>query len=174
MTRMRGTSGKLRIVDYFRMRPVYDARVSPVLSSWSGGAQWSDGSYWTQGALPPYVTFAESAREDDESFVLQGLPPNTDLVLNPSDLIEGRPSGIATDWSNLYEVVHCARTNAAGKTRVYVQPGLRQGFATGDVAVLRFPTGVFRLADSGQGVVTRTLGNIGSIGFKLIESLRDA
>jgi hypothetical protein len=174
MTRLRGTSGKMRIVDYYRMRPVYDARVSPDVSNWSDGSHWSDGSGWAQGALPPYVTLAEAAREDDDSIVLQGLPVNTDMVLNPSDLIEMRPNGVATSWSNLYEVVHCARTNADGKTRVYIQPGLRQGLAVGDVAVLRFPTGVFRLADATQGIVTRSLGNVGSLGFKLIESLRDA
>lgn len=174
ITRMKGTTGKLRTVDYFRMRPVYDAKHSPQVSNWSDGSRWSDNSQWSTGALPPYVTIAEAVTEDDDSFVLQGLPANTEAALNPSDLIELRPNGIPTTYCNLYEVVHCARTNADGKARVYVAPNMVQAFAAGDMAVLRFPTGVFQLADKTQGIVTRTLGNIGSLGFKLIGVARDA
>ena len=174
MTRLRGTSGKMRIVDYYRMRPVYDARNTPTLSNWSDGSTWSDGSQWSSGALPPYVTLDEAASADADSIVLRGLPANTEAVLNPSDLIELRPNGIATTYGNMYEIVHCARTNSAGKARVYLGPGLRQGFAAGDMVVLRYPTCVFRLASANEGIVTRTLGNIGSLGFKLIECVRDA
>lgn len=174
MTRLRGTSGKMRIVDYYRMRPVYDARQTPALANWSDGSRWLDNSQWLSGALPPYVTLDEPARADGDSIVLRGLPPNTEAVLNPSDLIENRPNGIATTYGNMYEVVHCARTNSSGKARVYLGPGLRQGFSAGDMAVLRYPTCVFRLADAGQGIVTRTMGNLGSLGFKLIECVRDA
>lgn len=173
ITRLRGTSGKLRIVDYYRMRPVYDARVAKTLSNWSDGAHWSDGSQWESGALPPFVTFAEAVNEGDTSAVLQGLPASKSDVLNPSDLFEGRPNGIPTNYSNLYETITCTRTNADGKTRVYFQPGARQSFAAGDVAILRYPTGVFRLADKGQGIVTRTIGNVGNLGFKLIEEIRN-
>ncbi len=174
MTRMRGTSGLLRVVDYYRMRPVYDLRNRPSSSRWSDGSTWSDGGEWSTGALPPFVTLDEAAGADEDSVVLRGLPADTETALSPSDLIELRPNGIPTPHGNLYEVVHCARSNTDGKARVYLQPGLRQGFAAGDMAVLRYPTCVFQLADKSQGIVTRSLGSVGSLGFKLIERTRRA
>jgi hypothetical protein len=174
MTRLRGTSGLLRIVDYYRMRPAYDLRNAPAGANWAGGGTWSDGSQWSDAALPPYATLDEAAHADDDSIVLRGLPASTDQVLSPADLIEGRPNGIPTNFGNLYEVVHCSRSNADGKARVYIQPGLRQDFAAGDMMVLREPTCVFRLADKSQGIVTRTHGGIGNLGFKLIEHVRNA
>jgi hypothetical protein len=174
MTRMRGTSGLLRIVDYFRMRPIYDLRNKPSRSAWSDASLWSDGAEWAGGQLPPFVTFAEAARVDADSIVLNfGADfANKELLINPSDLMEGRPNGVPTPYGNLYEAVHQARTNSTGKARIYLQPGLRQGFAAGDMMVLRYATGVFRLADKTQGIVTRTTGNIGTLGFKLIEQTR--
>lgn len=173
MTRLRGTSGLLRIVDYHRMRPRYDELHGKTLSNWSDGLQWSDGSQWETGALPPFVTFDENAVVDSDNIVMRGLPPNIAEVLSPADLFEVRPNGVPTGWGNLYEVIHCSRSNADGKARVYFQPGLRQGFAAGDMIVLRYPTSVFRLADKGQGIVTRSLGNVGNVGFKLIEEMRN-
>lgn len=173
MTRMRGTSGLLRIVDYFRMKPIYESKHGQTQSNWGDGSGWSDGTKWTQGSLPPYVTFDAAAKEGDNSIVLRGLPVDTEEVLSPSDLGEGRPNGVPTNYGNLYEVVHCARTNADGKARVYFEPGLRQGFAAGDMWVLHYPTSVFRLADKSQGIVTRTMGNMGNLGFKLIEEIRN-
>ncbi len=169
ITRVRGTSGKIRLVDYYRMRPAFDERNKPTLSNWSDGTGWSDGTQWSEGAIPPFVTLDEAAKVGDDSVVLRGLPENTEEVLSPSDLMEARPNGVATNWGNLYEVVHCARTNSAGKARVYFQPGLRQNFAAGDMFVLRYPTCVMRLADKEQGIVTRSLGNVGELGMKLIE-----
>ncbi len=171
MTRMRGTSGKLRIVDYYRMFSSYDERHDLTLSNWSDGTRWSDGKQWKHGALPPFVTFAEAARAGADTVVLRGLPANVKNVLSPADLIEGRPAGIPTSYGNLYEVVHYAGSNADGKVRVYLQPGLRQGFAAGDMMVLRYPTGVFRLSDKNQGIVTRTSPSIGNLGFRLIEHI---
>ncbi len=174
MTRLRGTSGLLRIVDFYRMRPTYDVRNAPAKLNWSTGDAWSDGGKWSVGSLPPFVTFAEAAHENDDSVVLNFGSDFTskELILNPADLIEARPNGIPTAFGNLYEVVHSARTNADGKARVYLQPGLRQDFAAGDMMVVRYPTCVFRLADKSQGIVTRTLGGMGNLGFKLIEHTR--
>lgn len=174
MTRMRGTSGLLRIVDYYRQKTSYDETHPPSSANWSTAQAWSDGEQWKIGALPPFVTFAEAAKENDDSAVLNfgsGFA-NIAAIINPADLMEGRPNGIPTPFGNLYEGVHVSRTNSEGKTRVYLQPGLRQGFAAGDMMVLRCPTGVFRLADKSQGIVTRSLGNVGSLGFKLIEHTR--
>jgi hypothetical protein len=171
ITRIRGTSGRLRITDYFRMRPAYDMLHAATAAQWADGEIWMNGEPWTVGALPPYVTFDQAAAAGDDNFVLRGLPANTEAVLAPADLIEGRPNGIPTDTGNLYEVVHISRTNADGKARVYVQPPLRQGFAAGDMAVLRYPTSVFRLADKDQGIVTRGMGNIGNLGLRLIEDV---
>jgi hypothetical protein len=174
MTRMRGTSGLMRVVDFYRMRPTYDVRNAPSSLNWSTGATWSDGEQWSVGPLPPFVTFAEAAYENDDSVVLDFGSDfaSIELILNPADLIEGRPNGIPTAFGNLYEVVNATRTNADGKTRVYLQPGLRQDFAAGDMMVLRYPTLVARLADKSQGIVTRSLSGVGNLGFKLIEHTR--
>jgi hypothetical protein len=174
ITRLRGTSGLLRVYDSFRRRPAYDLTHDPVLANWSGGATWSDGSQWSSGPLPPFLIVDETARFEETSIVLRGLPADTELVLSPADLMEGRPNGIPTPYGNLYETVLCARSNSAGKARVYLQPGLRQGFAPGDPFYLRDASCVFRLADKAQGRVTRSVGNIGRSGMSLIEHLRDA
>jgi len=173
ITRLRGTTGKVRLVDYYRMRAVYDEKNAAVASDWSDGTTWSDGAQWQNGALPPFVTLDEPAVEGASSIVLRGLPPNTDAVLNPSDLFEMRPNGIPTPWGNLYEVVHVSRTNADGKCRVHFEGALHDSFAMGDMTVLREPTSVFRLADKDQGIVSRAIGNVGKLGFKLIEVMRD-
>jgi len=173
ITRLRGTSGLVRATDYYRMRPTYDIKHKMTTGPWSDSLPWSDGEPWVSPALPDFVIFDEPCTTGDISFVVRGLPPDTDEVLVPGDLIEGRPEGIATPYGNLYEVVHCARTNSDGKARVYIQPGLRMGFVAGDMAVLREPTSVFRLADSRQGIVSRSLGNIGNLGIKLIEEFQN-
>lgn len=173
ITRLRGTSGKVRIVDYFRMRPTYDVKNAIGTSNWSDNLPWADGDTWKTPALPSFVTLDAAASTGDDSVVLRGLPADTEEVLVPGDLMEGRPNGTATSYSNLYEVVHCARTNADGKARVYIQPGLRTGFAAGDMMVLREPTGVFRLADATQGIVSRSMGNVGTLGIKLIEEFQN-
>jgi len=173
ITRLRGTSGLVRAVDYYRMRPTYDVKHAITKSPWSASLPWSDGEPWQSPALPDFATFDETVSTGDSSIVLRGLPPNTEEVLVPGDLIEGRPEGIATPFGNLYEVVHCARTNDEGKARVYIQPGLRIGFTAGDMAVLREPSSVFRLVDASQGIVSRSLGNIGNLGIKLVEEMQN-
>lgn len=171
ITRLRGTSGLIRLVDYYRMQPAYNERVALTRSNFSDGSTFSDGSQWVEGALPPFVTLDEAASADADSVVVRGLPADTEEVLTPGDVMEGRPNGIPTAFGNLYEIVHCARTNSAGKARVYLQPGLRQAFAAGDMFVLKEPTCVMRLADKDQGIVTRSVGNIGRLGLSLVEEL---
>lgn len=172
VTRLRGTVGRVRMVDYYRMRPRFDAgNVSD--GAWAGGAMWSDGQPWKVGGLPPYVTFADPVREGDDTAVLKGLPPSTEMVLSINDLCEGRPNGIPTPYGNLYELVTTVRSNSSGQARIYVQPGFRQRFAAGDMMVLREPTCVFRLADKDQGIVRRSMGNVGSLALKLVEHIRD-
>lgn len=173
ITRLRGTTGKVRLVDYYRMRPVYDEKNAGAQLNWSVGSSWSDGSQWSTGALPPFGTLDEPAVSGQDSIVLRGLPANVEGVLNPGDLIELRPNGIPTPWGNLYEITAVSRTNAAGKCRVYFEGALHDDFAMGDMVVLREPTCVFRLADKDQGIVMRSLGNVGNLGFKLIEATRD-
>jgi hypothetical protein len=171
ITRLRGTSGRVRIMDYYRMRPAYDLLHAATASQWADGDLWFNGQPWMEGALPPFVTLDEAAVAGADSLVLRGLPANVESALSPADLFELRPNGIPTETGNLYEVVHVARTTPDGKARVYMQPPLRQGFAAGDMAVLRYPTSVFRLADRDQGVVSRSIGNIGNVGLRLIEEV---
>lgn len=169
ITRLRGTSGLVRVADYYRLQPTYNLRFPQTLSNWSDGTGWSDGTQWAEGGLPPFVVLDEAAQIEADSAVFKLLPPNTDEVLAPGDLFEMRAGGVAARYSTLHEVVHCARSNSDGKARVYFQPGLRQGYAAGDMAVLQEPSGVFRLADRDQGIVTRSVGNIGRVGLRLLE-----
>jgi hypothetical protein len=127
ITRLKGTSGLLRCYDSFRRRPAYDLLHDPVLANWSDGSEFSDGSQWSSGPLPPFVVLDEAARFEATSIVLRGLPAGVTDVLAPADVMEGKPNGIATPYGNLYEIVHCVRSNADGKARVYFEPGLRQG-----------------------------------------------
>lgn len=173
LTRIRGTSGLIRVYDSFRRRPSYDLLHDPVLSRWSDGATFSDGSQWASGPLPPYLTVYEAALFEADSVVLTGLPVNTENVLQPSDLMELRPSGTATEYGNLYEVVLPVRSNSSGRARVYFQPGLRQAASVGDVMAIRDATGVFRLTNKDQGIVTRSIGSIGRSGMSLIEHIKD-
>lgn len=174
ITRLQGTSGLLRCYDSFRRRPAYDLTHDPSLSNWSDVSTWDDGSQWSFGPLPPFLIVDEAASFEAKSIVLRGLPVSTENVLAPADLMEGRPNGVPTPYGNLYEIVHTGRSNADGKARIYFEPGLRQGYAAGDPFYIRDATCVFRLADKGQGVVTRSLGGIGRSGMSLIEHIRDA
>jgi hypothetical protein len=172
VTRLDGIVGKLRIVDYHRMKPAYDQyEVSPSEENWSDGAPFSDGHGWVEGYLPPAVEADEAAEEGATSIVVRGLPANLEKPLRMGDLFEVRPNGIPAVHSHLYECVANVNTNANGKTRLYFRSGLRKGVAAGDMIVLRYPTGVFRLASDQDGIISRGLASVGDMGFSLSEVL---
>lgn len=172
VTRLRGMSGFIRIVDYHRMKPAYDQFVaSPTQESWSDGTTFTDGTGWVSGYLPPFVTVDESAEEGADSIVIRGMPASLTGALGMGDLFEVRPGGIHADHGHLYEIVRDANVNASGKTRIYFEAGLRKKVAAGDMVVLRYPTSVFRLATDGEGDVTRGLTSVGQMGFSLDEVL---
>ncbi len=171
ITRLRGRSQFVRLVDYHRMRCQYDVAVSPSSVNWSDGSTWSDGAGWENGFLPPFVTVDEAAVRGDDSVVLRSFPASLVDVLRPGDLMEFLPNGERRDYSLLHEVTHYCRSNADGKTRVTFQAPLRIGLAPGDAVSLRYPSGVFRLASDGEGVMQRSLGNIGQAGLSFNERL---
>lgn len=172
VTRLRGTSGKIRLVDPLRTRPSYDLRVEPTLANFSDGSQFSDGTQWITGALPPFVTVDAVAAVDSDTMVLRGLRAGIEQILDAGDVFEVRPNGIPASFACFHEITHCTRTTAAGKARIYFQPGLRQGCSAGDMVVLRNPTCVMRLADKDQGIVSRDLNRHGRLGLSLIEEFR--
>lgn len=170
LTRLRGMIGLVRMVDYHRMRPAYDQfDVRPGAQSWSDGTWFSDSSGWVDGYLPPAIVAAETADEGACSLVVSGLPPSLPRPLGLGDLFEVRPNGIPANHGHLYEVVQDARSDADGRARLTFEPPLRRGVAAGDMIVLRYPSSVFRLASDGEGVMSRRLSSIGSIGLTLRE-----
>ena len=172
ITRLRGITGSLRIVDYHRMKCAYDQfKVDPVEQSWSDGPNFTDGHGWVDGFLPPYVEADEAADEGATSLVLRSLPASIKNISSMGDLFEVRPNGIPASHSHLYDMVANVSTDADGKTRIYLEAGLRKGVAAGDMIVLRYPTGVFRLSSDQEGVISRGIANVGDMGMSLSEVL---
>lgn len=172
ITRQRGITGMLRMVDYHRMKPAYDQfKVSPTEQSWSDGTMFTDGHGWVDGYLPPFISADQAAEEGATSLVVRGLPPSIADILGMGDLFEVRPGGVPANHGHLYEIVHDSRSNTTGKTRLYFEAGLRKKVAAGDMIVLRYPTSVFRLASDQEGAVSRGLASIGQAGLSLEEVL---
>ena len=172
VTRLRGIGGMLRIVDYHRQRPAYDQlRASPSEVPWSDDTLFTDGHGWSVGYLPPTVAADAMAREGANSIVVRGLPASLRSALDAGDLSEVRPGGVHAAHGHLYEVMVRADTDAAGRTRLYFEPGLRKQVAAGDMIVLREPTSVFRLATDQEGIVQRSIASFGDMGMSLTEVL---
>lgn len=173
ISRLKGTAGLLRLSDPMRLRPAYDLEVSPTLTDFTDSTEFTDGTGFVDGYLPSFITLDQAACAGDRSIVVRGLPASAPSVIRMGDLMEARPNGIPTAYGNLYECVNNASTNASGKVRIYIEPGLRRDLAAGDMIVLRNPTTVFRLAKDDAGVVSRSLPSIGRIGLSLVEEVRE-
>jgi hypothetical protein len=172
ITGLRGITGRIRMIDYNRMKPFYDAYIAkPTVERWSDNTLFSDGSGWSSGNLPPFITVDEAAEEGADSIVVSGLPASLTAALDMGDLFEVRPDGIPAVHGHLYEVTGRANTNSDGKTRIYFQAGLRKAVKAGDMIVLRYPTSVFQLASDQEGVIQRGLANLGDMGLSLTEVL---
>lgn len=173
-SRAGGIAGRIRMFDPKRPRPGRDIkraeqRAADLGQPWSDGQMWSDGTGWSESDLPPYCVVDEAAAAGADSIVLSGLPVSEAPCLWAGDLMEVRPNGQPADFGHLYEAAFDAPTDAAGKTRVYINPGLRAGVGAGDQVVLRFPTSVFRLVDDDQGRLGHMLGGAARSGFALLE-----
>lgn len=170
--RLDGEVGVFRMLDSLRCQPAYNRARNLVGEPWSDTTPWSDGTYWTNaGYVPPGAQLSEAALAGDVHIVITGLPVNgNEQVLQPGDMLELRPDGIATATSNLYQVVRGSPTDAAGKAGVEIRPRLRQSFAAGDMVVLHHAQGVFMLTDAEQGRVYRD-ANMGNMGFAAQEYL---
>jgi hypothetical protein len=154
--RLDGEAGLLRMADPLRCQPALNLRLKLPQEPWRDSTLFSDTTGWLNaGMVPPTAEIAAPAAMGDVDLVIKGLPPSTDEVLAPGDLVEVRPNGIATATGNLYEVVRGSASNAQGVAGVEVRPRLRQSFAVGDMAVLQHAQGVFRLADTDAGRMFR-------------------
>lgn len=172
VTRMDGVGGLMRIHDQFHQEPEYN-RTARETSTWSDGTLFSDGTPWVDYAIPPSVTVSEAASLEAESLVIQGLPASVPQLFMPSDAFELRPNGIPTPFGNYYRIINWCGSDASGRTRLEFKPGLRQGFAVGDMVVLDKPTCVFRFASDAEGIVTRNASGIrATVGLSLVEELR--
>ena len=75
ITRLRGVTGMVRMVDYNRMKPFRDQFVvRPTEEPWSDGTLFTDGRGWSDGFLPPTIVADEPAEEGATSVVVRGLP----------------------------------------------------------------------------------------------------
>lgn len=168
ISRLRGTSGLLRLGDPFRRRPGYDGGVVETVT----GFVFTDGTGFVDGYLPPFIAIDEAAQAGADSYVVRGLPISTARVMRMGDLIEVRPNGIPAAHGHLYEVVNDAPTNAAGKTRLQIEPPLRKAIVPGDMVVIRDATSVFRLAKDDEGIVMRDAAFLGRLSLSLVEETR--
>lgn len=174
----RGMAGPLRMVDYNKMRPMYVVQnnLASVDVTWSDDSLWESGDGsgdpWTGTGFPTIVIADEDREAGERSLALRGFPTNIDQCLWYGDLGEVRPNGAKTLHSHLYQSVRVSRSNSAGKLRWYFEPGLRAAVRAGDQIVLKYPQGVFKFPNDGEGLVNRSAPlNRGNFGMSLIEVL---
>lgn len=166
-----GSKSIIRMCDFGRLTPQVNFEAEGIVTPWSDGTFWTDGTGWVNGRLPPKVVVAERAAKGQTSVVIGGLPASTPRVLRRGDDVEFRRNGVADETPSLHRIIRDAPTNAAGRTRIEFRPALRKGVDIGDMVVLDYPMGNFRLIDDNQGVVDRSLPNLGTLSFQLIEAL---
>lgn len=166
-----GMAGIIRIADFARLEPQYNADVIGGRTAWSDGTFWTDGSGWVSGMLPPYIVTADAADKGETSVVVTGLPASTQRVLRRGDDVEFRRNGAYDETPSLHRIIRDAPTNSSGETRIEFRPSLRKALAAGDQVVLDYPMGNFRLVDDSQAVVDRTPPFFGDLAFQLIEAL---
>lgn len=170
-TRAAGQSGKIRMFDPKRIRPGRD------IERQAGGAAFDDGTYFTDGTgfsdtdLPGYCTVYEAAPALADSIVVTGLPPSLSPCFWAGDRFEHLPNGAPRDYSLYYEIAFDAPTDSAGRTRIYISPGLRLAVAAGDQIKLSYPTALMRLTSEDQGIIEHSGGGIGRTAFQMIEIL---
>lgn len=169
--RLGGQAGLLRMSDPARVAPQYNTSIAQSLQPWSDGSTFADGSQWLSGMVPPTVFVATAAARGSLTLQLGGLPLSTSRVLRRGDLLEIRPNGIQAAFPHLYEIMVEGSTDTTGKTGVEIRPRLRADIAAGDMAVLGWPTSVFRLVDDSQGEIELSAPNFANHGFSLVEAL---
>lgn len=170
-SRLGGQAGLLRMSDPARVAPQFNTSVAQSLQPWSDGSTFNDGSQWQSGLVPPTAFVAAATSRGSLALQLGGLMASTSRVLRRGDLIEIRPNGMPAMFPHLYEVMVNGSTDATGKTGVEIRPRLRADIAAGDMAVLAWPTSVFRLIDDSQGDIELDAPNFANHGFSLVEAL---
>jgi hypothetical protein len=171
LSRLDGISGLVRMPDAFRINPLYNEEIGGTITGFSDDTLFEDGTGFIEGMVPSFCSVGENAAVGADSIVIQGLPESTDGIFRSGDLIEAQPSGQATPYGNLYEVVGQGNSDGDGKSRVYIRPGLRVGLAEGDAIKTVRATSVFRLANDQEGIMNRTMPDHGRLGLTLVEKL---
>lgn len=171
LSRLDGISGLLRMPDSFRINPAYNEENAGTISGFSDDTFFSDGTGFTEGLVPNFCSVVEAAAAGADSIVLQGLPVSTPNILRSGDLLEAMPNGQQVQFDHLYEVVAQANSDADGKTRVYIRHRLSAALAAGDTIKTTNATGVFRLANDQEGVLSRSLPDHGRLGLTLVGKL---
>lgn len=171
LSSLNGISGRLRVADTFRLKPLYNEENAGSSTLFSDDTGFSDGTGFLENVVPAYCGVSELAAAGADSLVLEGLPASISAIFNGGDLFEVLPNGQHAEHGHLYEITGQANSDADGRTRVYFQPNLRANVAVGDAVLTEKPTSVFRLASDQEAGVNRMMGDIGRVGFNLVEVL---
>lgn len=166
-----GQAKLIRIGDPQRPRPQYNMRETLSSQGFSDSTFFDDGTGFVEGGIPSLIHVAGAESRGATSVVVGGLPESLSRPLRRGDLFEIRRNGIADETPSLHEVIRDAPSDADGETRIEFRPPLRKGVDAGDMVVLERPTSVFRCIDDDQGIVDRSLGNVGVLGFTLLENI---
>ncbi len=168
-----GQSGLMRIGDPARVQCRYNRDRIAAQEMFSDGTGFTDGTGFIDGFMPPAVHLVEAAERGSNFLKLGGLLPDTVGALNPNDLIEIRPNGIADRVPRLHAIVRRGNTNADGEAGVQITPPLRAGVAAGDMVVLEDARSIFHVIDDTQGDMEITPPLFASFGFSLIEAIEN-
>lgn len=169
--RAKGRSGLIRMSWGTRLMPWHDRALVASRVGFSDGSTFSDGSLFINGMLPPNVHVEESGLRGANYLVLGGFPANTPNVLRRGDLLEIKPGGVAAPFPHLYSAMFGGDSDSQGRIGIEINIPLRQGVNANDTGSLRYASTLFHLADDTQGDVEGTGGEMGNIGFSLIEAL---
>jgi len=167
---LEGDTNYLRISDPLRCVPLYNRIKAnrPQPQPFGDGTWFTDGTGWVDGAVPEFATLTAGALRGDEWATIGGLPESITGLLNPGDLFEHRPDGIAGAVSRLYQCVSMGHTNEDGVSAVKIRPRWRENVVPGDQIVFAYPQAVMQLIDSEQAMISRD-ANYGSFGFSCAE-----
>ncbi len=142
LSRLRGSRNTVRLYDPSRRLPRgvaagvnVETAAFRVEAPFGDATGFTDGTGWLDGATT--CTVDEIAPAGASAVVLAGLVPSAPVALMAGDLI-----GIG-GW--LYEVALDIASDASGRARVPIAPGLRTGLLAGDLVDFDHPSTVFEV-----------------------------
>ena len=172
LAKLKGRKNYVRLHDSFRCYPRGTGagsfeNVTAAKSDFTDDTKFTDGTKFvdSQGDFSlgrHYATLGENGVAGSNNILISNLVANQANSLMTGDLI--------SIGNHLYEITDNAPSDAAGQSRVYIAPNLRQSYVAGDTVKLAFPTGIFALVDDTQGQIMRdAMTNTTTVGLSFIE-----